>query len=594
MELSRRGLLKAGMAGVAVTTSGCTGDTGTDGTQTGTTTDSGTTTSGSETTPGSETTTTVGPCPVTQTDCEAQIVGGGSDITEDTTWGPSQGCWKYETGGNVNVTEGATLTIEAGTLVRFKDGTDITVHGDSAIVAEGTERCPIQFKGTAETAGHWDGIDLKTNSDNENNSFNYCDIAHGSKNLEILENAKASVENCTFRDSSSPGIIVTNGARFVSFSSNMFSNNEAAALRVPAPVLDSLDSASTYDDGNTHNRVDVRNETITEDGTWADLGVPMHFSQNGNIEATVTIEAGATVQIGDSNEFKINEGGALDANGESGNEVTIQGANDQKGYWEGMKVASAQSANQLTHTTVRNGGARWDANVILTEGGRMGFDTVTFEQSADYGLIAETGTEILSFSTNTFQDNDAAGLKVPATMIPTLDSGSTYAGNNGDDRIELLNEEVEESATWKPLGVHFHFTQNVNISNSLTINPDTVLEFASSTKFSIIGDDGKIDAVGDKQNDEPIVFRGSESTKGHWHEIRVKTDASNVFQDCEMSDAENMVIVDTDANATVTNCTISNVSGTGLFEKRGASLSDSQNTFSNVDGQLVKVTGEDD
>lgn len=588
MGFSRRRLLKTGIAGVAAATAGCSGETETEGTQTGTTTGGGTTT------PGSETTTTVGPCPETQTDCEAQIVGGGSDITEDTTWGPSQGCWKYETNGNVNVTGGATLTIEAGTLVRFTDGTDITVHGDSAIVAEGTERCPIQFKGTAETAGHWDGIDLKTNAGNEKNSFSYCDIAHGSKNLELEGNAKVSVENCTFRDASSTGIIVTNGARFVSFSSNTFSNNEGPALWVPAPALDSLDSASTYDDGNTHNRVNVSNETITADGTWADLGVPMHFNQNGNIAATVTLEAGATVQIGDSNEFKIKEGGALDANGESGNEVTIQGANDQKGYWEGMKVGSAQSANQLTHTTVRNGGARWNANVILTEGGRMGFENVTFEQSGGYGLIAETGTEILSFSTNTFQDNDWAGLKVPATMIPMLDSGSTYAGSNGDDRIEILNKEVEESATWKPLGVPFHFTQNLKISNSLTINPGTVLEFASRGKFGIIGDDGKINAVGDKPNDEPIVFRGSESTKGHWQEIRVKTDANNVFQDCNMSDAGPMLVVDTDANATVTNCSISNVSGDGLVEKRGASLSDSQNSFSNVDGQNVRVTGEDD
>lgn len=570
MGYSRRDLLRGGLAGGAIATAGCSGILSGGGSDS---------------------------CPDTQEDCETQVVG--QTITEDTTWGPSQGCYKYELDGNVPVEGGATLTVEPGTRVLVNEGHKIAVQGDSAIVAEGAEGCPIEFKGTAETAGHWDGIILGIDTGNERNRFSYCDIAHGGNspgqtNLTVTRDATVSVENCTFRASSKPGLWLKPGARFNSFSSNTFSNNEGPALQIPAPALDSLDSASTYADGNTHDRVRVTNETITEDGTWANLGAPIHFGNNGNVEASVTVEAGATIQVGQDQKLTIHNDGVFAANGESGNEVTIRGASDQKGYWEALVVNSAQSGNQLRHTTVRNGGqGPRSTNVELSENGRMGFENVTFERSSGYGLRAYPGTELLSFSDNTFRDNGRAGIQVTARMIPTLDSASTYAGNNGDDRIEILNEEVQESATWKPLGVHFHFVQNAVINNTLSIQKDTVMEFSEDTVFSVVREDGKVTASGNMQQNEPVVFRGSKSEQGHWQGIRINTDEANGFSDCVLSDGGPMLVVDNGASAGIVGCRITNIQGNGLVELRGASMTNRQNSFGNLTGEPVMVRGKD-
>jgi len=75
-----------------------------------------------------------------------------TNITENTTWTADQ-VWQLS--GRIVVTNGATLTIEPGTLIKGEPGTganasSLVIARDGRIVAEGTEDAPIIFTSTAD------------------------------------------------------------------------------------------------------------------------------------------------------------------------------------------------------------------------------------------------------------------------------------------------------------------------------------------------------------------------------------------------------------------------------------------------------------
>jgi hypothetical protein len=75
-----------------------------------------------------------------------------TNITENTTWTADQ-VWQLS--GRIVVTNGATLTIEPGTLIKGEPGTganasSLVIARDGHIVAEGTEDAPIIFTSTAD------------------------------------------------------------------------------------------------------------------------------------------------------------------------------------------------------------------------------------------------------------------------------------------------------------------------------------------------------------------------------------------------------------------------------------------------------------
>jgi len=104
------------------------------------------------------------PAPVTKTTLSGNIVANKT-LTADKTW---------ILDGQVEVHDGATLTIEPGTKIAGKEGTDawLFVKPGAKLMAEGTAAKPILFtseaaiKGEAEAAEQWGGVTIVGNSAN--------------------------------------------------------------------------------------------------------------------------------------------------------------------------------------------------------------------------------------------------------------------------------------------------------------------------------------------------------------------------------------------------------------------------------------------
>ena len=84
----------------------------------------------------------------------ASVCAVAGAIAGDSTWSPAR-CGAYLVADDVTIEPGATLTITAGTLVRFALGKTLTVNG--TLVARGTANSPITFTSDADTpaAGNW-------------------------------------------------------------------------------------------------------------------------------------------------------------------------------------------------------------------------------------------------------------------------------------------------------------------------------------------------------------------------------------------------------------------------------------------------------
>jgi len=92
------------------------------------------------------------------------IVSG--NITTDTTWTGDV----YEITNDISVNSGATLTIHAGTIVKFDVGKRLSINNGATLNAEGTEDSPIYFTSIKD-----DSIGGDTNGDGDGTFPRYLD-----------------------------------------------------------------------------------------------------------------------------------------------------------------------------------------------------------------------------------------------------------------------------------------------------------------------------------------------------------------------------------------------------------------------------------
>ena len=469
--------------------------------------------------------------PVTVVLIENNIVG-------NTTW----------TSNNIYLIDGeiliqAVLTIEPGTLIKFMDSSRFSVWGSSGglILAEGTELLPITFtswhddahggdtngNGSATVPARGDWNDISVAGDNNQSSFDYCEIYYGGgyydKYVMYLDSdTDASVTNCTFAHNQGEegALNVHEAGTGTVIQNNVFYDNTwPLNINCSYDIDDSniFHDPSSRSDVNDHNGIQVNNMVVEGDLTWSETEVPFVFNGSEMSIApgkSLTLSPGVMIKL-QNNDWWVR--GTLIA----------EGTMTQPIWFTSYKDDTVGGDTNNDGTTTSGGPGDWDYIKILETNNISSFDYCKFYYgggySADYTLVLDSGTTA-SVTNCTFVHNKGASqcvlnawladtetviifnqffnnerpLKINGSLI--LDSSNIFHNPENTSQTNLYNGifvdnqgtgcNITGNISWTETEVPFcALNQGINIGtgNTLTIAEDVIFKF----------DGGTLDYMGD-------------------------------------------------------------------------------------------------
>lgn len=571
-------------------------------------------------------------------DCSGTVVEScdqpsalSSNITSDTTLGNN--CNRIDVEGEIDVSDGATLTIESGTQLTFRQDGSLKISGASALVAEGTCNDPIVFTGDQETRGYWDGIYV-TNSDQQRSSMINCMVEYAGSSaffygdvgacLTVTRGSRLNVDNCTFQESAGYGVNFGSDVQITAFDNVESTANADGAAYVYHSTAHFLQGNGSYA-GNDRDIVFV--DAVTDIGNgmdvqWDELDVPYRIDGEADMtgDGRLTIQAGSTLEFTQNSEMTVQDSAKLTARGvdaetEEVRNITFTGVQETRGYWNGLYFNEAdQVPSTLQRCVVEYGGgsqffyASVKANVAVANGSRVTIDQTTLRESGGYGFNLETDVNIDAFTYNEVTSNESGAGYVRDTVAHHVSETGTYTGND-DDRV-IVNPSngisEDDDVEWDAIDANYYVDESdVETEGGLTIEPGATVEFGQDTSIQAKhGGYLNAEGVDDAGNADQITFTGAQQTRGYWTGVyfdetdRVENHLANVA--VEYAGASQFFYAEEPANIAVTNssrarfsdCTIRGSGGYG-FDFEGSTTIDefSSNTVTSNERGAGYVSG---
>lgn len=235
----------------------------------------------------------------------------GSNYTSYSTW-TNDTLWVITTSLNYSSQH---LTIEPGTVVKFKGNYTLSITGTGSISAIGTSNAHITFTsyyddskgcdtdGTTQEAskGDWSSIVVSGAS----NQLAYCDFYYGgsgSQMMSVTSGITAGIDHCTFANSETTGLNIIAAAKNTSVSNCIFYNNIKPLWMSPDFSIDGSNrfyNPRRPSQTNDYNGIWLQESvSISTDRSWGNNGVPYVSGAGFSIgDATLTVEAGTVVKF---------------------------------------------------------------------------------------------------------------------------------------------------------------------------------------------------------------------------------------------------------------------------------------------------------
>ncbi|HOW35735.1 MAG TPA: hypothetical protein PL155_04915, partial [Candidatus Omnitrophota bacterium] len=175
-----------------------------------------------------------------------------SDITSNTTWTLTGS--PYIIAVDVNVRNGAVLTIEPGVQVKFESqkGLYIGYSQTGGLFAQGATDNPVIFTSnqTTPTAGDWKAIYFGSGTILASTRMEYCVVEYGGylDNANIyINNTSPTITNSTVTNSSGVGIYVASG--FPVLANNSLNNNATYPISTDPNSCSNFGTNTAFDNG---------------------------------------------------------------------------------------------------------------------------------------------------------------------------------------------------------------------------------------------------------------------------------------------------------------------------------------------------------
>jgi len=370
---------------------------------------------------------------------------------------------------------------------------------------------------------------------------------------------------------------------------------------------DTDDVSVTATEGNTPKEI---SEDVDENTTWTDRvsdpETPDYIVTSSiDVDADLTIEPGVLVHF-DEDVFMYVEDGALMAEGNASNRITLTSSNEAGEInWGGVIITSSDSRNIIAYTDIKYAagaekyyGVHKKSAIGLKDEGKLKLNNSVISNSDGYGLYVRYG-ELTEFENNEFNNNEEQGVGVDMTQASMIDGNTTFSNNTY--AVEIFGSESDDGdeLTFAKLsgGASYYVTGDLENNADLTINPGAMFEFKQDKKMTVTSDGMlKVNA----EDDETVVFTSAEVNAGiYWKGIEIESeDVRNELNNVEISYAGNSdwyfgvhkmtaLALKTDAQIKLKNSEISDSKAYGMYARHGKVTEFENNTFTGNEGPAI-------
>ena len=468
----------------------------------------------------------------------AQIVDG--NITQNLTLGPANAInGVLVTDADLDIAANRTLTLQAGTIVKFRSAHTVNVTG--TLRTNGTTASPVVFTGfgddsaAGDTNGNgassgaatsWYGIVFAPTA--SASVLDHADIRYGGanfvSNLE-LNGCNATFTDCVVRNNFSHGMDL-NGSSRPTVTNCVFTDNGGFAVaNAPLAALASWNgNTATGNQGGAGNFAQIVDGNVSQNLTLGPANVV-----NGVLvtdadldvaaNSTLTLQAGTIVKFRSAR--TVNVTGTLRTTGTSGSPVVFtafaddSAAGDTNGNgasggaatsWYGIVFASTASGSILDHADVRYGGANFVSNIELNNASPTLRNCVVrnnFSHGMDLNGNSRPTVTNCSFSNN----GGLAIAKAPIDALPGL-TNNTATGNQGGagNFLQVTTGNVVSSLR---IGSASQINGVIVLDASIVVDPAATLTIEQGVTWKVrsaplITVNGSAQFLGTSY--EPVVF----------------------------------------------------------------------------------------
>jgi flagellar hook assembly protein FlgD len=340
-----------------------------------------------------------------------------------------------------NTSTPATLTIEEGTEIRFKQNKALLIGSGSNkgnIIAQGSAASPILFTSdqTTKTRGYWYGLRFAGSSDGTS-LLDHVTVEYGGKNgyggqanIVASTNAAPTIQNSLIQQSSTfgvyssaslalkattvqnntwAGLYVASGS--VNFEDVTFAGNEgiySASMLATTPVT----ASGTNSFGKN---IELRYAQVSADTVWRYLGTPyvlpssISVAKNTVESATLTIEPGVELRLNQGVDLTIGGTykGLLMAKGTPDAPIIVTSNQTTKtpGFWGRINIQSGGASNSvLSHVILEYGGGTVYNGLMSVYQTSPIARNCAFRHSSNHGITVNGTSAFPDLKDNNFVD----------------------------------------------------------------------------------------------------------------------------------------------------------------------------------------------